>query len=132
MSDGRNHSVLIVDDDSMMRELLKIILRSEDYRIAGEASNGLDAVEQCVNLKPDLVLLDINMPKMDGLLALEEMHKANPLAKVLMVSGEATMDRVNEAIQRGAVGFVVKPLVPANVLDRVRACLKGKEKGPTT
>lgn len=67
MVQARERSVLIVDDDSMLREILKAILRNENYQVVGEASNGQDAVMQCVNLKPDLVLLDINMPKMDGL-----------------------------------------------------------------
>jgi CheY-like chemotaxis protein len=119
-------SVLVVDDDSMMREMLKLILRSEEYRIAGEAANGQDAVMQSVSLKPDLILLDINMPKMDGLQALEEIRKANPATKVLMVSADATMDKVKEAIAKGALGFIVKPLNPASVLDRVGMCFKRK------
>jgi len=129
MADAQKHSILVVDDDSMMREMLKLILLSEEYRIAGEAANGHDAVMQCVSLKPDLVLLDINMPKMDGLQALEEIRKANPTTKVLMVSADATMDKVKEAIQKGAVGFIVKPLNPASVLDKVGMCFKGKKKG---
>ncbi|MDX8400107.1 MAG: response regulator [Gallionellaceae bacterium] len=120
-------SVLVVDDDSMMRELLKVILRSEDYQIAGEATNGQDAVMQCVALKPDVVLLDINMSKMNGLQALEEIRKANPTVKVLMVSADATIDRVKEAIQKGASGFVVKPLNAASVLNKIKMCLKQKE-----
>lgn len=124
MVEARKPSVLVVDDDSMMREMLKLILCSENYRVVGEASNGLDAVMKCVDLRPDMVLLDINMPKMDGLQALEEIRKANPAAMVLMVSAEATMDKVSEAIQKGAAGFVVKPLNPASVLDRVGKCFK--------
>jgi len=126
MGDLQKPSVLVVDDDSMMREMLKLILRSEDYRIAGEAANGQDAVMQCVNRKPDLVLLDINMPKMDGLQALEEIRKACPGMKILMVSADATMGKVKEAIEKGAMGFIVKPLNPASVLDRVGMCFKKK------
>ena len=121
-------SVLVVDDDSMMREMLKLILRSDDYEVAGEASNGQDAIALCAMHKPGLVLLDINMPKMDGLQALEEIRKVSPATIVLMVSAEATMDRVNEAIKKGASGFVVKPLNQASVLDRVTMCLKAKRK----
>ena len=119
--------MLVVDDDSMMREMLKLILRSEEYRIAGEAANGQDAVMQCVELKPDLVLLDINMPKMDGLRALEEIRKAAPEAMVMMVSGDATMGKVKEAIDKGALGFIVKPLNPASVLDRIERCIKARK-----
>ena len=128
MISPKNYSVLVVDDDNLMREMLKAILRSEEYQVVGEASNGEDALALCARLKPRLVLLDINMPKMDGLQALEEIRKVSPATIVLMVSAEATMDRVNEAIKKGASGFVVKPLNQASVLDRVTMCLKAKRK----
>ena len=121
-------SVLLVDDDSFMRETLKLILQSEEYPVIGEAFNGEDAVEFCVHSGPGLVLLDINMPKMDGLQALEEIHKVSPKTIVMMISAEATMDRVKEAIGRGAAGFIVKPLSPASVLDRISQCLKTENK----
>jgi two-component system chemotaxis response regulator CheY len=117
-------SVLVVDDDRMMQELLKFMLRSESYPIVGQASNGADAVMQCLELKPDIVLLDINMPKMDGIQALEEIRKASPATMVLMVSGDATIDKVKEALEKGAAGFVVKPLKPASVLDKISSCWK--------
>lgn len=122
-------SVLVVDDDSMMREMLKLILLSDDYKVIGEASNGQDAIALCAMHKPGLVLLDINMPKMDGLQALEEIRKVSPATIVLMVSAESTMDKVREAIEKGASGFVVKPLNQVGVLDRVTMCLKAKRKG---
>lgn len=125
MMSPKNISVLVVDDDHLMREMLKAILRSEDYQVVGEASNGEDAVAMCGKLKPTLVLLDIMMPKMDGLQALVEIRKTQPAVKVLMVSGEATMDKVSDAIKKGAAGFVVKPLNAGSVLDRVRDCMKG-------
>ncbi len=126
MEASKKPSVMVVDDDRVTMELLKFILRSEEYRVVGQASNGADAVIQCVELKPDIVLLDINMPKMDGLQALEEIRKANPSVMVLMVSGESTMDKVNEALQKGASGFVVKPIKPSSVLDKIRLCMKEK------
>lgn len=112
----------------MMREMLKFILRSEDYPVIGEASNGQDAIALCARQKPGLVLLDINMPKMDGLQALEEIRKISPATIVLMVSAEATMDKVHEAINKGASGFVVKPLNIASVLDNIAKCLNGASK----
>ncbi|MDO8812744.1 MAG: response regulator [Gallionella sp.] len=129
MNKPKKPSVVVVDDDSMMREMLKLILLSEDYPVIGEASNGQDAIALCAMHKPGLVLLDINMPKMDGLQALEEIRKISPASIVLMVSASLTMDRVNEAIKKGASGFVVKPLNPASVLDKIAICLKGKRKG---
>ncbi|GAO36209.1 chemotaxis protein CheY [Sulfuricella sp. T08] len=126
MVSPRNYSVLVVDDDSLMREMLKAILRSEEYHVVGEASNGEDALAQCARLKPKLVLLDIQMPKMDGLQVLEAIRQAQPEIKIIMVSAEATMDKVTEAIKKGAAGFVVKPFNAARVLDKVLECVKGK------
>lgn len=122
-------SVLVVDDDSIMRFMLKSILdESDEYQVVGVASNGQDAVTKYALLNPDLVLLDINMPIMDGLQALEEIRKANPAAMVLMVSANATMDKVRCAIQKGAAGFVVKPLNAASVLDKIKMSFKGMGK----
>lgn len=126
MGSPKNTSVLVVDDDSLMREMLKAILRSEKYQVVGEASNGEDAIALCAKLKPKLVLLDIQMPKMDGLQALEAIRQAQPAVKVIMVSAEATMDKVTEAIKKGAAGFVVKPFNAARVLDKVSECITGK------
>jgi len=117
-------SVLVVDDDSMMREMLKLILHSENYRVIGEAANGKNAIALCARLEPELVLLDINMPEMDGLQVLEEIRKVSPETVVLMVSAEATMEKVSEAIEKGAAGFVVKPLNAASVLDRIAGCFR--------
>lgn len=124
MNKLKRPSVVVVDDDHMMREMLKLILRSDDYPVLGEASNGNEAIALCEKLKPGLVLLDINMPKMDGLQALEEIRKVNPDSTVLMVSAESTMDKVKEAIQKGASGFVVKPLNAASVLDKIENCFR--------
>ncbi|MEO6423424.1 MAG: response regulator [Candidatus Nitrotoga sp.] len=93
----------------------------------GEASNGQDAIALCASIKPDLVLRDINIPKMNGLKALEANTKISPFPNMLMVSVEATMDKVNEAIENGAIGFVVKPLNLASVLDKIARCIKSKE-----
>src|SRR3989338_8266688 len=124
MKNNRKPSVLVVDDDHMMREVLKLILHSDDYQVIGEAANGNNAIALCANLKPGLVLLDINMPEMDGLQALEEIHKASPATVVLMVSAEATMDRVSEAIKKGAAGFVVKPLNATSILGKIESCFR--------
>lgn len=127
MNKTRKPSVLVVDDDHMMREMLKLILHSDGYEVLGEAANGKTAVALCENLKPGLVLLDINMPKMDGLQALEEIRKISPAARVMMVSAEATMDRVKEAISKGASGFIVKPLNAASVLDKIESCFSKRK-----
>jgi two-component system chemotaxis response regulator CheY len=122
---GKPRRVVIVDDDKLMRKALRLILQSENYAVVGEGVNGVDAIYLCETLMPDLVLLDINMPAMNGLSALEEIHKISPSTKVLMVSIEAKKDKVEEAIKMGASGFVVKPLNAGRVLERIEACFEG-------
>ncbi len=117
-------SILLVDDDSMLRDTLKIILRGDDYEIAGEASNGEAALAACRQYRPGVVLLDINMPGMGGLEVLHAIRKDYPATKVIMVSAEATLDRVQEAIAGGAVGFIVKPFNAGRVLDDVNEALE--------
>lgn len=132
MESLKKETVVVVDDDGMMRDMLKITLRGDGYSVIGEAANGVEAVSKCGNLKPDVVLLDINMPQMDGLQALTEIHKICPDTIVIMISAEATMEKVSEAIKKGAAGFVVKPLNAANVLERVSACLRSHRKTATS
>lgn len=126
MKNNRKPSVLVVDDDHMMREMLKLILHSDDYQVIGEAANGRNAIALCASHKPGLALLDINMPEMDGLQALEEIRMVSPATTVIMVSAEATMDKVGEAIKKGAAGFVVKPLNAASVLGKIENCFRKK------
>ena len=127
MKKNEKPSVLVVDDDRMMREMLKLILHTDEYPLVGEAANGKNAIALCESQKPGLVLLDINMPEMDGLQVLEEIRKVSPATTVIMVSAEATMDRVSEAIRKGAAGFVVKPLNAASVLEKIENCFKKKK-----
>lgn len=124
MSKPPKPSVIVVDDDHMMREMLKLILHTDEYQVVGEAASGKNAIALCASHKPGLVLLDINMPEMDGLQALDEIRKVSPATKVIMVSAESTMDKVKEAISKGAVGFVVKPLNAASVLDKIGNCFR--------
>jgi two-component system chemotaxis response regulator CheY len=126
MEKSKKPTVMLVDDDRVTKELLKNFLRNDDYPLIGEAANGVDAVMKCVELKPDIVLLDIYMPKMDGMSALDEILKACPETMVLMISGDATIDKVKEALAKGAAGFLVKPLKPASVLDKISSCWKKK------
>lgn len=88
--------------------------------------NGKDAVAPFEKLQPELVLLDIMMPKMDGMQALEEIRKVDPEAVVMMVSAESTMDKVTVAPSLGAAGFIVKPFNAAGVLGSIEKCFRGR------
>jgi two-component system chemotaxis response regulator CheY len=117
------HRVMLVDDASFMRMMLKNILVGSGYEVIGEAENGAKAVEQYKNLKPDLVIMDIIMPEMGGIDAVREIVKVNPAAKILMCSSMGQQSLVVEAIQAGAKDFIVKPFQPSNVLEAVKKAL---------
>lgn len=112
--------ILIVDDAAFMRMMLKNILTQNGYEIAGEASNGLEAVTLYKELKPDLVTMDITMPEMDGITAVKEIKKLDPEAKIIMCSAMGQQAMVIESIQAGARDFVVKPFQPDRVLEAVK------------
>jgi two-component system chemotaxis response regulator CheY len=109
-------SVVIVDDNDLMRTVLRGILRSDEYEVIGEARNGALALEMVERLKPDIVFLDVMMPEMDGLEALQAIKSAHPLISVIMVTGKPSVDNVQESIQNGASGFIVKPFNAGKVL----------------
>jgi two-component system, chemotaxis family, chemotaxis protein CheY len=119
--------IVIVDDESLMRSVLKTLLQSAGHVVVGEASNGVAALELCVKQQPDLVLLDINMPGVDGLRVLRAIRKEFPAIKVIMVSAHGSIDKVSSAISAGAVGFVVKPFNAANVLKQIERFFKPEE-----
>lgn len=101
--------ILIVDDTIFMRVKLKSLLEKWGYEVLGEAVNGLDAVEKFTELRPDVVLMDITMPEMDGIAALKEIKKIDPKAVVVMVSAMGQERSVKEAVLAGARNFVIKP-----------------------
>ena len=108
---------MIVDDNDMMRSILRGMLRGEEYEIVGEARNGSIAVDMAERLKPDIVCLDVMMPEKDGLEALSEIKAARPETEVVMITSNADPDTVQESIMSGASGFIVKPFNAARVLD---------------
>lgn len=114
--------ILVVDDDYIMRELLKSLLRREGYDVVGHAADGDSAVAQCASLEPHVVCLDINMPKKDGLQTLEEIKEGFPAVRVVMVTANATGDAVREAMDKGACGFIVKPYNAAKIVAALERC----------
>ncbi|MBM7581392.1 two-component system chemotaxis response regulator CheY [Caldicoprobacter guelmensis] len=112
--------ILLVDDAAFMRMMLKDILTKNGYEIAGEAENGLKAVEKYKELQPDLVIMDITMPEMDGIQAVREIKKINPDAKIVMCSAMGQQAMVIESIQAGARDFVVKPFQADRVIEAVK------------
>lgn len=116
--------VLIVDDAAFMRMLLKDIVTKAGYEVAGEASNGLEAVDRYKELKPDVVTMDITMPEMSGIDATKEILKSDPAARVIMCSAMGQQMMVVEAIQAGAKDFIVKPFQQNRVVEALSKVVK--------
>lgn len=107
--------VMIVDDAMFMRATIKKIVVSEGFDIAAEASNGAEAVQLYKSEKPDLVLMDITMPEMDGLQALKLIREYDNKAEVIMISAMGQQHMVVQAIEYGAKNFIVKPFEEAKI-----------------
>lgn len=110
-------SVIIADDNDMMRGILRGMLRGEEYDVIGEARNGLAAVDMVERLKPDIVCMDVVMPEKNGVEALGEIKAKLPEIEVIMVTSNSDPETVQESIQNGASGFIIKPFNAARVLD---------------
>ncbi|MDO4772681.1 MAG: response regulator [Bacillota bacterium] len=112
--------ILVVDDASFMRMMVKDILTKNGYEVAGEAENGQKAIEKYNELNPDLVIMDITMPEVDGIEAVKRIRANDPEAKIVMCSAMGQQAMVIEAIQAGAKDFIVKPFQADRVLEAVK------------
>ncbi len=118
---GKN--IMICDDAVFMRMMIKNILTKNGYTIAAEAENGLKAVEKYKEVSPDLVLMDITMPEMDGIEALKRIKAIDDNAKVIMCSAMGQQAMVIESIQSGAMDFIVKPFQADRVIEAVKKAI---------
>lgn len=114
---GKN--ILIVDDAAFMRMMIKDILSKNGYVVVGEAENGAKAVEKFKELAPDLVIMDITMPEMDGIEAVKIIKSIDSNANIIMCSAMGQQAMVIESIQAGAKDFIVKPFQAERVIDAV-------------
>jgi two-component system chemotaxis response regulator CheY len=115
--------ILVVDDAVFMRKMVKDALSAAGHEVVGEAGNGVDAVAQFQQLKPDLMTLDITMPEKDGLEALAEIVGSDPAARVVMCSALGQESKVVQALKLGAKDFVVKPFQADRVVEAVGKAL---------
>ena len=116
--------VMIVDDSRTSRKLMRNILEGNDFEVVGEATNGEEAFMKYKELKPDLVTMDITMPKMDGIEALSLIRKDDSEAKVIMVSAAGQREKMVDALKRGAQDFVTKPFDEEKVISTLKDVLK--------
>jgi two-component system, chemotaxis family, chemotaxis protein CheY len=109
-----------VDDAAFMRMMIKDILTKNGYEVVGDADNGARAIDKYKELVPDLVIMDITMPEVDGVTAVREIKKINSDAKVIMCSAMGQQAMVIESIQAGARDFIVKPFQAERVVEAVK------------
>ncbi len=118
---------MIVDDHTLFRDCLRLALSREgDIEVIGEASNGFEAVNAVESLKPDVLLLDIKMPEMDGLQALKLVRERCPSTRVLMLTGYFKEDLILQAFQEGAKGYVLKEVKLHDLVKAVRTVSDGE------
>ena len=119
--------ILIVDDNHLMRHGLRALLaREPDLEVIGEARDGLEALDLARQTTPDLILLDLNMPGMGGLLAVEKLHGEAPRACILIVSMHADPHLASEAFKRGACGYVLKQDCFTELVPAIRTVAAGR------
>lgn len=116
--------IMVVDDASFMRQMIREIVEGEGFEVVGEASDGIEAVEEYKRLHPDLVTMDIVMPRRSGIDALRGIIALDPTARVVMCSALGQETLVAEAVQAGAIDFIVKPFKPDSVTETIRKALE--------
>ena len=118
--------LVLVDDHALMRKGMKSMLLGEpDLEVIGEASDGQEALELCRSLRPDVVLMDVRMPQMDGLQATRAIKRELPATSILMVTMHENLDYLYEALRAGAAGYILKESGQEEVLGAVRGVLDG-------
>ena len=119
--------VLVVEDFAPFRQFICLTLgNSPDLRVIGEAADGLEALQMAVELRPDLILLDIGLPNLNGIEVARQMRSLVPESIIIFLTQESSADVVQEALSLGARGYVSKNMVPAELFAAVEAVLSGK------
>ena len=120
--------VLVVEDfEPFRRMLISVLAEVSGLEIVGEVSDGLEATQQAERLQPDLILLDIGLPTLDGIEAARRIHKLIPECKILFLSQESSADVVQEAFDSGAQGYVVKTEAGSDLLPALEAVRQGRQ-----
>jgi len=129
MANPEKINVLIVDDHQIVRQGLRNFLElNEDIRVVGEASDGMAAQRAAGELNPDVILMDLVMPGMDGITATSEIKKANPSIKIIALTSFTEDDKVIPAIQAGASSYLLKDVTPDDLVEAIRAAARGENR----
>jgi DNA-binding NarL/FixJ family response regulator len=124
---GETKRLILADDHHILRRGFKSLLSKEpDLEVVGEASNGLQAIEMCRRLEPDLILMDVRMPEMDGITATRRIKESQPAVVILMVTMHENPDYLLEALDAGAAGYVLKDAPRDRLISAVHRTLNGE------
>jgi two-component system, NarL family, response regulator LiaR len=127
MSDPEMIDVLIVDDHQIVRQGLRNFLElNSDIRVVGEAGDGISAQKAAAELQPQVILMDLVMPEMDGITATAEIKKTHPSIKIIALTSFTEDDKVIPAIQAGASGYLLKDVTPDDLVEAIRAAARGE------
>src|SRR6058998_3829011 len=118
--------ILLVDDHPLTRSALSGLLTQHGFEVVGEAEDGGEAVERAASLAPDLILLDLSMPGMDGLTALPRLREAAPDCEVVVLTASGTEENLLGAIRAGAAGYLLKSEPPERIVDFLRGVARGE------
>jgi two-component system chemotaxis response regulator CheY len=119
--------ILVADDASFMRQMIREIVESEGHEVVAEASDGVEAIDEFKNHHPDIVTMDIVMPRRSGIDAVKAILEVDPGARVVMCSALGQETLVTEALQAGAHDFIVKPFKPDSVINTLNKVLEKEE-----
>lgn len=117
------HKIMIVDDSLVIRINLRKLFEKNGYEVVAEAVNGQDAIEKYLQFRPDVVTMDITMPVMDGIEALEHIKKADSNACIVMISALGQEIKIIEAIKKGARHYIVKPFKEEDIIKKINFIL---------
>src|SRR6187431_3371167 len=126
MSPVMQPRVLIVDDHPLTRDALATLLAGNDFDVVGQASDGQEAIDVAAKLRPQLVLLDLSMPGLDGLSALPGLRAAVPDAEVIVLTASGTEENLLAAIRAGAAGYLLKSEPPGRIVEFLRGIANGE------
>ena len=118
--------ILLVDDHPLTRSALSALLQQHGFRVVGEAADGEEAIARAGEVQPDLILLDLSMPGLDGLSALPRLREAAPSCEVVVLTASGTEENLLGAIRAGAAGYLLKSEPPARIVDFLRGAAQGE------
>lgn len=111
--------IVIADDSRVIREKLKLIFRNSKFDVIGEASNGDQVVDLCVLLEPDILTLDINMPRLDGVKVIEKLRNEDFKGKIVMLTGVTDKKLITQSLVAGANSYILKPFDRENIIEEL-------------